>query len=211
MRRFRLLSGLLLLGAFLLTSPVRGQDVAAKPGVRAGVALATIYGDDAPEDADPRIGFMAGGLLRLDLGGVFTFQPEFVYAQKGWTQTVNTGGTEVDVTSKLDYIEVPALLKARLPLGIVSPNLFAGPTAGVNIRAQSVAEGPGGRATSDLTDEVSTIELGVTFGGGLDVDLGASVLMIDARAEVGLTDISSSESDLSIKNTGFMVTAGFVF
>lgn len=200
-------------GAFLVAlcvftaTPAMGQmsgmdGTSIKPGVRAGVDFMTVGGDDADDDVERRTGFMVGGFALVDFGGPLALQPELTYTQKGATNP------DTDVTTKLDYIEIPVLAKFQVPVsGPVSPNIFAGPTLGFNVTSE--LEDDNGN-TQDLNN-VSGTEFGLAFGGGVDFGVSSGTLMIDFRYELGLTSIDDSNADLSINNQGFMVTAGFAF
>lgn len=205
---------LLLLGTSLgvLTSPAMGQmnGLDIRPGVKAGGDFMTVGGDDAPDNADRRTGFLAGGFLLVDFAGPFALQPEALYVQKGWSQDIE--GTSVTSTAKLDYVEIPVLAKFQLPVeGAFSPNLIAGPALGINVSAEVEAEGDGGSNTEDLSDDVSSTDFGLVVGAGSDFGVGAGTLSVDFRYGLGLSSIDDTDTDASIQNRGFMITAGFAF
>ena len=181
-----------------------GEGIDIKPGVRAGVDFMTFGGDDTDSDnLDRRTGIMIGGFALVDLTGPFALQPELTYIQKG------AESSDGDLTRKNDYIEIPVLAKFQLPVsGPASPNLFAGPTLGFNVTAE--LEDDEGN-TQDFGDETSGTEFGLAVGGGVDFGLGTGTLMVDLRYELGLTSIDDTDADQSIRNQGFVITAGFVF
>lgn len=201
--------GVLLVILFAFTAtPVMGQmtgmgGMDIKLGGRAGLTFMTVGGDDADDDLDRRTGFMLGGFALVDLEGPLTLQPELTYIQKGATDP------DSDLTTKLDYIEVPVLVKFQLPVtGPVSPNLFGGPTLGFNVTSE--VENDDGDTQN--IDDTNGAEFGLALGGGIDFGLvGTGTLMVDVRYELGLTSIDDSDADLSAHNQGFMITAGFVF
>jgi len=200
---------LLALGA----TPAMGQmGTKVHPGVRGGVDFMTLGGDDANDDLSRRTGFMVGGFVLMDFEGVFALQPELMYIQKGSQRENDVGGTTITTTTKLDYIEVPVLAKLAIPTdGLVSPTVFAGPTVGININAKRESEGGGQTSTSDISDSVSGTDFGVALGAGVDYTLNAGTISFDVRYELGLTSVDDTDVDNSIRNQGFMVTAGFGF
>ena len=210
MRTHALSFAALLLTLFAFTAtPAMGQmggmnGMDIKPGVRAGVDFMTFGGDDADgDDLGRRTGIMIGGFALVDLTGPFALQPELTYIQKG------AESSDGDLTRKNDYIEIPVLAKFQLPVsGPASPNLFAGPTLGFNVTAE--LEDDEGN-TQDFGDETSGTEFGLAVGGGVDFGLGTGTLMVDLRYELGLTSIDDTDADQSIRNQGFVITAGFVF
>jgi len=204
---------LMVLLAFTAT-PATGQmnGVDFKPGVRAGVDFMTAGGDDAPDDADRRTGFLAGAFVEVEFGGPFALQPELLYTQKGWSREGDVRGTTITSTVKLDYIEIPVLAKFQLPLGgPFSPSLFAGPAVGFNASAEREVEGGGQSQTNDISDQVSSTEFGLVFGVGGDFGIGAGTITVDARYNLGLTSVDDTDADASVSNQGFMITAGFAF
>ena len=78
-----------------------------KFGVKGGMNLANIVGDDAG-DANNYVGFNAGFFVEIPITNKLTFQPELIYSAQGSKSegTVNVEGTLVnfDATLKLNYI-----------------------------------------------------------------------------------------------------------
>ena len=185
-----------------------GEGIDIKPGVRAGVDFMKIGGEDAADDNNRRTGFMIGGFVLVD-AGLIAVQPELMYIQKGTSREETIRGTTVTRTLKLDYIEVPVLVKLQVPLEEgITPSVFAGPTLGLNVTAEAEAEAEGESATEDISDDVSGTDFGLTLGGGVDIDFPVGTLMGNVRYGFGLTNIDDSEEDFSVRNRGFMITAG---
>jgi hypothetical protein len=69
-----------------------------------------------------RVGFMGGIFLSVELSRVLSIQSEVLYTMKGATYIAN----DDTYTDKLyaDYIEVPMLLKLRIPTPVVQPFIF---------------------------------------------------------------------------------------
>jgi len=200
----------LLIGILPLPAQAQlGQGIDIKPGVRAGVNFMTLGGQNISDNFNRRTGFIVGGFVLADAGFV-AVQPELMYIQKGASIERQTfDGTTVTSTLKLNYIEVPFLIKLQAPLEEgITPNVFLGPTLGLNVAAEFETEGGGESATRDIS--ANRAEFGLALGGGVDVDLDAGTLMIDARYEIGLTNATGSlDSINSDTNRGFVITAGF--
>src|SRR5215211_3696797 len=102
--------------AFLLTSiaAVDAQGVAPLPakrfGIVAGINSSTVAGDET-EDASRRTGVIAGILLSVPVAPNFAIQPEFLYSMKG----AKFGDSDAAGTVKLDYAEIPILLRIDVP------------------------------------------------------------------------------------------------
>ena len=217
MKRSAALVALAFFLAGVLPLPAQAQlggGIDIKPGVRAGVDFMKIGGEDAADDNNRRTGFLIGGFVLVD-AGLIAVQPELMYIQKGASQERTLpDGTTVTRTIKLDYIEVPVLVKLQVPLEEgITPSVFAGPTLGLNVTAEAEAEAEGesarediSSATEDISDDVSGTDFGLALGGGVDVELNNVTLMGDIRYGLGLT--STDDGDASIQNRGFMITAG---
>jgi len=191
------------------TSPALGQAGGAldtKTGLRVGGTFMTFGGEDAPSNLDRRTGWLVGGFVVFDVAGPLALQPELNYVQKG------AEDADGSTTTKLNYIELPILLKVQTPsAGPVSPSLMLGPTAALNIKAEQET----GSSTTDISDDIRTGELGLAFGVGLDAALGVGTLLVDVRYGIGVTSLDDDddvgETDVSFRNQGFMVTAGYAF
>lgn len=214
----------LAVGLGLTSMPAIGQ-ASISPGVKVGGNLGTLGGEDAElvfstgmqQDVslDRRTGYAFGAFALIDFAGPFALQPELMYIQKGAKTEMefSLGGQSTTVTStmKLDYIQVPLLMKLNLPVaGPVSPNVFAGPNVGFNINASQETEAGGQSDSEDIGDDISGTDYGVTLGAGIDFGLSAGTLTVDVRYELGLADIPD-EGDANIRNRGIGVTAGLAF
>lgn len=177
----------------LTTSFVRSQSLSK--GVKAGVNISTFGGADAPSDLKSLTAFSAGVFFNLSLPGPISIQPEVLYSQKGAKSTSSSYTSSINLT----YIEIPILLKFNIPLAPaapVKPNVFAGPAAGFLITAKAkIDPAPPAPfpAETDIKDEFTNMDLGVVMGVGLDIDLVAVQLTIDARYFLGLNTLDKNE------------------
>ena len=142
----------------------------------------------------------AGCLFFHNYWGILGGQLEASYIQKG-TKEASTGSIVDDSEIKLDYLELAALLKAGLPLGIVRPGVFGG--VGFDIKLSCSVGG------SDCEDVKSTDFVGI-LGGDIGVYFGSFAIWGDARYNIGLSDISDI-SDFEYKNQGWTFQAGVGF
>jgi hypothetical protein len=186
---------LLLIGAFaaLLALP-QPADAGVRFGLKGGANVASVNGNlgDQVENWKSTFGFCAGIFLELNFGRVLTIQPEVLYTVKG----ADTG----DGKLKFDYIEIPVLLKVRIPISSIHPFVFAGPAFGWNLKA--AIEG------IDIGD-MPPADYSAVLGAGLQ--LGRSV-HIDARYTMGLTKLQIPDPDLiDLKNGVFSATLGLAF
>ncbi len=185
----------LVIGAFaaMLVLP---QMAAAgvKFGIKGGANIANVNGNltDAIADWKSTVGFCGGIFLELNLGRVLTIQPEVLYTMKG----ADTGTGKL----KFDYLEIPVLLKLRIPIGSLHPFVFAGPAFGFNLKA--VLEGI-------EVEDMPKADYSAVLGGGLQ--LGRSI-HIDVRYTMGLQKLEIPDLEtIDLKNGVLSATIGLAF
>lgn len=184
-------------------------------GVEAGVNVADLDFEnpsgDVPE-VESRKGLRLGGVLHYAFArdGVLGFQTGLLYSQKG--------GEAVDgpdrTTLETDYVELPLLLTVRVPTGDsrISPRLFAGGQLAFEGNCD-LDDGTRERICEDEGIETKTTDLGLLFGGGFGWEAGPGMLTLDARYELGLTNLNDSEGffdpGLEFKNRVWQLAAGY--
>ncbi|MFO7733027.1 MAG: porin family protein [Candidatus Aminicenantes bacterium] len=180
-------------------------------GIKGGVNAAKIFGEDADLEGDwqNKLGFCAGVFLQLNIGSVLTIQPEVLYTMKG--AKLEETFEDVTYTGKLlfDYLEIPLLVKLRIPTGRVSPFVFAGPSIGFKLSSKIKFTGGGESSEEDL-DELKSVDYGAIFGAGLN--LGRS-FHLDVRYSMGLQKLIDDPEigTIDIKNGVISATVGFAF
>ena len=187
---------LLVVGAFaaLLALP---QPAAAgvRFGLKAGANIANVNGDftESLQDWQNTVGFCGGIFLEFNLGKVLTIQPEVLYTMKG-SETAEGGKLD------LDYIEVPVLLKVRLPIASIHPFLIAGPAFGWNLKA--VVDGI-------EVEDWPTSDYSAVFGAGLQL---GRTLHLDVRYTMGLAKLEIPDLEtIDLKNGVISATLGLTF
>lgn len=204
MRHFR---GALVLGALSLfaAGPLAAQ---ASIGLKAGLTASTLSGDDA-DGAKTRTGVSGGIFVNLPLSPNFSIQPEALYMSKG--ADFDAFDNDEVGSVKLQYIEVPILLKYAFGAGPLRPSLFAGPSIAFKTSCEIEFEGLGSFDCEDDVDvgAVKSTDFGAVAGLGLEYDMGGMSLLADARYGFGLTNIDDTGSDSDVKNRGWTFLAGF--
>ena len=136
---------------------------------------------------------------------------------------------------KQDYIEVPVLIKYNIPTqGSISPNLFVGPYAAINVGSKLEwedvpAELEGEDVPEGDIENAASIDFGLTFGGGLGFAVGPKgKLTLDVRYTLGMTNIfddvdegdyevnkvymtDDDDKGLDFKNQDIRIMVGFFF
>jgi hypothetical protein len=194
-------------------------------GIKAGVNFADLSNSQNPIlemfgiRFGTKIGIIAGAFYRIDLTDSFAIQPELYYSQKG-TKASGEGSLygapySYDFSFRLDYIEIPILMKYRIPTrGKFTPSIFAGPYVAFKASAKAVltVESGGVKQTQEVDiEKVKTMDFGLAVGANLDFDIGHSSIIFDIRYSVGLLKISEYENDPEMKNSAFTLMLGYAF
>ncbi|SDX41512.1 porin family protein [Aequorivita viscosa] len=197
---------LIIIAAFTLST--QAQETLF--GVKAGLNLASIGGDDAG-DAKTRSSFHIGGLVEIPVSEKFSVQPELLYSSQGAKGSEELLGEGVIVESKIksDYINIPIMAKYYLIQGL---SIEAGPQFGflVSAKAEFELKGPGvlETASMDVKDLFNTFDLGVGLGTSYTLDMG---VFFGARYNLGLSNINKDSGDTKNQNNVFQISAGYTF
>lgn len=203
-----------IIGMFVLaSSPAFAlQDSPLSLGPKVGLTYSTLTGDETDE-LGYKLGFSGGAFLAYAFGDWFTLQPEVLYSQKGAQESHDTLSGELTNTVSMDYIEIPLLAVLTIPTqSRWTPKLFAGPAFGILISAEQKAERAGEERTADIKDDLEDFEVGIVFGGGVDVEVGPGAITADLRYNWGVTNIvADAEEGFSVKNGVFSFMVGYAF
>ena len=176
-------------------------------GIKAGGNMAKPTGADAQDPLatiKSRVGFTGGIFLAFNFGKVVTIQTEVLYTMKGATYVA----LDDSYTDKLygDYIEIPLLLKIKIPLPVIQPFVFAGPSVGFKL-SNKIEEN--GVPMNDLIFKNN--DYGAIFGAGLN--LGRN-FMLDVRYSLGMQKVIATiegETAPDFKNGVWSGTIGIAF
>jgi len=172
-------------------------------GLKAGINLSTITGDDA-DSFSSRTGFHVGFVSEIEISETFSFQPELLYSAQGSDWSEDFVSESFEGTYKVDYLNVPLMAKFYVVEGF---SLEAGPQVGLLLSAKA----EGDFADDDLKDYLKGIDFGVNFGLGYKLDGG---LNFGARYNLGLSDANDDTDflgDSTYKNGVFQFSVGYFF
>jgi len=173
-------------------------------GIKAGLDMANLTGDDV-SDTSIKMGAVGGAFMCYKVTDLIAIQPELLFAMKG--AKGDTSG--VDVQWKINYIEIPVLLKVLLPTeGKIKPALYAGPAIGILISSKFEDE--------DWKDFTKSTNFSLVAGAAVAYQLEKGAVFGEARYDVGLATIGKTEDDVSgeepsIKTSDIMVMVGYAF
>lgn len=204
-------------------------------GFHAGWSAAHLggsFGDDI--GPDNRQDFTAGFFGKLGLGSGWSFQPEIAWVSKGGQGDVRSpgpfGGYEFHLEHRVNYVEVPLLMRFEVPLGTsLEPYLLAGPAPALRagegdtrVRVTSSPSYPpdvGTKAQAIIYEDVGTLDgtlrttsfdLGLVGGIGLWFGRGPVRLGLEARYTQGVLDVHPSDH-AEMRNAVLAVTTAIEF
>lgn len=158
-------------------------------GVKGGVNFSNMYTEDV-DDNNVLTSFNAGIYALIPITDFAAFQPEVLYSRKGSQLDYNNAFATGKAKFKLNYIEVPLLVKGNLTKNI---SVHAGPYFAYLIDAQVTNESNGG--TFDFennynNDDFNKFDAGLSAGIGLDFES----IGIGARYNYGLTTVGKERT-----------------
>ncbi len=172
-------------------------------GVHGGFNFAEISSTPATS-TDTHFGWVLGGHYDLDLAPFFVLEPGLQFAQRGYDFAL----AGVSFSATYSYLEIPVLVKAKIPAGPIVPVILAGPNFGLKLGSScSVDNSPGASCTMN---SVSSVNFGLDLGAGLEFPLVAGTAFFDVRYHLGLSDVDSSATT-EIKHRGVMLVGGYHF
>ena len=174
-----------------------------KFGAKVALNVASLTGD--VEDASSLVGFQIGGFAEFKISEKFAFQPELMYSAQGGKETFQEGGSDIDVTTKLGYINIPLMAKYYVAEKF---SLEAGPQIGFLTSAKNKFEGGGESLEVDVKDSTSSVDFGLNLGAGYDF---TEKLSAGVRYNFGLSNTYDDEGDADIKNAVLSVSLGYKF
>ena len=149
---------------------------------------------------DPKniMSFQLGAFFSFDLSDHFAIQPEIYYVMRG-TRTsafIDTLDKEIKLKLKVDYIDIPVLLKFKIPVGNkIKPFLFIGPYMGIRLNARSFYENLfRNPAEVNYNTAIQSQYVGLVVGGGFEFKLKSMKLILEGRYNLGISGINSASS-----------------
>lgn len=181
-----------------------GVVVQVAAGLNAGYAQTP-----GPQTGTTRNAMAFSVMFEKKLDETFYLCPELSYVQRGVTTNLaNVGGITVAGSVQLNYLEIPLLLKAKVPL---TPRLKAfivgGPWAGLILSRQVEILG---LINGDLSQRFKQADFGVLAGVGLEYQVNPDFAVVGhLRNTIGLVNIDSSDSTFFTRGIQLLIGAQF--
>lgn len=150
------------------------------------------------DDTDPRFGLVAGAEFMYQASDMLGVSFGALYSMQGCTGTTDELGQDVDVTLKLDYINIPILANVYVAPGF-AVKLGLQPAFCINNKVK--AKSGSNSAEVDGPDE-NTFDLSMPIGLSYEF----SNFVIEGRYNFGLTKAYKDEDS---KNSVFQFTVGY--
>lgn len=168
-------------------------------GVKAGLNLAnmTVSPSDPSVSLKMKPNFNAGALAYVPLFGHFGLQPEIMYSAQG--SKMDFEGTTINYN--LGYVNVPVLFKYKDASGFFAE---LGPQIGFLIAGKAKS----GSESQDIKSNFKSTDISGALGIGY---LSSLNLGIDARYNLGLTNIAKDSGGSSAKNGVIQVGVFYMF
>jgi hypothetical protein len=157
-------------------------------GIKLGLNMANLTGSDV-QNTKIKMGLAAGGFITYSINDLFAIQPEVLYMMKGAKSDVTVNGVTSTQSLKLNYIEIPILVKVLLSGGgNFKPNFYAGPAIGILMSAKA--------EDLDVKSNYKSSNIGLVGGVGADYLMGTGTgkITFDLRYTVGLGTIAKTQT-----------------
>jgi hypothetical protein len=184
-------------------------------GIKGGMNISRITGDDAVSSSDSHLGFHGGAFMQYNLMEAFIIQPELLYTQKGYNYKYTLADIDYKIRNSYDYVEVPLLLKLNVAVGDLKIQPYVGPAVSYLISAKTKETLSDGSTTithnNDVADQMNKLAFGFAVGAEIEF---MNRFMFGGRYNFGLSDIYQKDVEgqgPDVQNGVFMLSLGYLF
>ena len=180
-----------------LTTTVKSQEK-IQFGIKGGVNFTNMSSDILIEK-EYKTGFHIGVLSEIPFGDKFFLQPEINYSTYGSKgKEIMFGGSPITTEYKLDYIQIPILVKIYLYKGF---SIEIGPSFNFLVNEKKIRE------SNTITDIVEKFE----FSGILGVSYKLSRGLIGSFRYTNSLTNALNQDYSETNNYGFLIGIGYLF
>jgi hypothetical protein len=223
-RRF---GSLLLMAALVIgmasVVPLGCQEIHGRVGLKTGAINTGVDSEvEAFLNTDWRTGFTAGGFVSLDPTSHLNLHMDVLFSQRGFGFRVfdeAMGLIPGEATART--LEIHVDLGLRLPWGSerIGSRIFAGPALGYELSCRVNGSAMGMAFSQECHEPLiglrtQNLDLGFSFGGGVDISLDPVALVVDARYAHGFRNLNKdggSTNHLRSRAWTFTVGLGWPF
>lgn len=140
-----------------------------------------------------KVGLNAGMTVEYRFSDIFAIESGAFYSMQGLK--------EGDAKFKVDYVNIPVLVKAYIKNGF---HVFVGPQLGFNVSEKVVITD-----WEDLkTDEIMPLDLSAVIGAGYQFKMG---FLVSANYNIGVTNVADNYGDEPSRHSVFQLNVGWRF
>ena len=189
---------------FAAADTAEAQTQPLRLGLTAGAVTSSV-GGDYYSVGDWKWGFMAGAFGQYHIARQTYIGLEANYVPKGGKRVGFSQGSTQDLN--LEYIELPLTIGYVNRFSGWESNLYIGVAFAFQISCKVVPTGTSNSTDCDdapLLPSKKTTEWSIPFGFGFAKDMGGSLLGLDVRYALGLSDIFENSN---VRNRSWQFTA----
>ena len=179
-------------------------------GIKGGYNMSTYSaGDQIGVGVSPETeknNFTVGVSYDIGLLLGLSLQPEVLYTQRGATFKAINNIVNIEEIDKLNYIDIPLMLKYELPIPIITIFLEAGASYSFLISAKQTDDVNGISTDYDIKSIRTKNDFSYIYGVGLRI----FIIELEVREVLGQKSIYTS-SNVNATNRGLMATLGIRF
>lgn len=179
----------------MFTASAAWAQASVSLGLKGGLNFANINASSVGAAYNSRTGYHAGAFVNIKLTKI-AIQPELIYSVQGSDISTATSSQALD----LAYVNIPVMLKFYLVGGL---NLQAGPQFG--FLASSSGPDPNGTGSIDYNSFLKSTDFSIGLGAGFDI----SKFSIEARYNLGMSEINDNAALTAAKNQAFQLSLGY--
>lgn len=144
-------------------------------------------------ESRPVLGIQFGVFYTSKLSDYFDLQPEINFIQRGYGFD-QTPLYDTRYKIKINYLELPFIIKYKVPINFVHFNVYTGPFAAIKLNANGHLESEGMQKIESL-DCVKDWDYGMVMGLGSEFKLGTGQMLIDFKFNWGWHHMMSQPDD----------------
>ena len=194
-------------GVIFLSASVFSQ-VTYRPGVSVGLSIYNekVTSVGTARSADPKTGVSVGAVFEIVMMNMVSIEPGIVYSQRGALLDFGGGVMGKD---NLSYLTIPVNAKIKIPATtVICPYILAGLNGGILISAAADSSDQ----SIDVKDAYNSIDFGLDFGAGCELNLAKIVPYIEYVYYAGLANTwKDAPNGVSAKNNGSEIKAGLKY
>jgi hypothetical protein len=194
-----------LISYMVIFTCINASALSFSAGLKGGLAFSNMWGNYIFElnnniehiggTISGKSGYAGYLFFNTNLNENFAIETDIGFSMKGRSIKLDDSTS----TSKTDYnslyLEVPLLFKGSKSMGIATPFVYYGPTFGFMLSSEEhLSKSANNRSfnvdsTSSLKDFSQTFDVGVTMGGGMEINAGPGSIVTDARFNISCTKV----------------------